>query len=42
MDHPETADAFHARVAAAADDQGRLPVAIELMSRRGDGPGWES
>jgi len=31
----ETADEFHARVAAATDDEGRLPVAIELM------PGWD-
>ncbi len=35
MDHLETADEFHARVAAATDDEGRLPVAIELM------PGWD-
>ena len=31
----ETAEDFHARVAAATDDEGRLPVAIELM------PGWD-
>ncbi|MCY7400440.1 MAG: hypothetical protein LH477_05685 [Nocardioides sp.] len=31
----ETADEFHARVAAATEDEGRLPVAIELM------PGWD-
>ena len=31
----ESADEFHARVAAATDDEGRLPVAIELM------PGWD-
>ncbi|QIK74982.1 hypothetical protein [Nocardioides piscis] len=31
----ETAEEFHARVAAATDEQGRLPVAIELM------PGWD-
>ncbi|MDZ5661258.1 hypothetical protein SFC79_05720 [Nocardioides sp. S-58] len=31
----ETAEEFHARVAAATDDEGRLPVAIELM------PGWD-
>lgn len=30
----ETAEEFHARVAAATDDEGRLPVAIEEM------PGW--
>ncbi len=35
MDHLETAEEFHARVAAATDDEGRLPVAIELM------PGWD-
>lgn len=35
MSHLETADEFHARVAAATDDEGRLPVAIELM------PGWD-
>lgn len=33
--HLETAEEFHARVAAATDDEGRLPVAIELM------PGWD-
>ena len=31
----ETAEEFHARVAAATDEEGRLPVAIELM------PGWD-
>ena len=31
----ESAEDFHARVAAATDDEGRLPVAIELM------PGWD-
>jgi len=31
----ETADEFHARVAAATDADGRLPVAIEAM------PGWD-
>ena len=31
----ETAEEFHARVAAATDAEGRLPVAIELM------PGWD-
>lgn len=31
----ETAEEFHARVEAATDDEGRLPVAIELM------PGWD-
>ncbi len=31
----ESADEFHARVAEATDDEGRLPVAIELM------PGWD-
>ncbi len=31
----ENAEQFHARVAAATDDEGRLPVAIELM------PGWD-
>lgn len=35
MSHLETADEFHARVAAATDDEGRLAVAIELM------PGWD-
>ena len=35
MGHLETAEEFHARVAAATDDEGRLPVAIELM------PGWD-
>lgn len=35
MNHLETADEFNARVAAATDDEGRLPVAIELM------PGWD-
>ncbi len=31
----ESAEEFHARVAAATDDEGRLPVAIEAM------PGWD-
>lgn len=31
----ETAEEFHARVAAATDDEGRLAVAIEAM------PGWD-
>lgn len=31
----ESAEEFHARVAAATDEEGRLPVAIELM------PGWD-
>ena len=31
----ETPEGFHARVAAATDDEGRLPVAIEAM------PGWD-
>src|SRR5918995_358965 len=31
----ESAEEFHARVAEATDDDGRLPVAIELM------PGWD-
>lgn len=31
----ESAEEFHSRVAAATDDEGRLPVAIELM------PGWD-
>lgn len=31
----ETAEEFHARVAAATDDEGRLEVAIEAM------PGWD-
>ncbi len=31
----ETPEEFHARVAAATDSQGRLPVAIEAM------PGWD-
>lgn len=35
MSHLETAEEFHARVAAATDDEGRLPVAIEAM------PGWD-
>lgn len=35
MTQLETAEDFHARVAAATDDDGRLPVAIELM------PGWD-
>ena len=35
MSQLETADEFHARVAAATDAEGRLPVAIEAM------PGWD-
>lgn len=35
MSELETAEDFHARVAAATDDEGRLPVAIEAM------PGWD-
>jgi diadenosine tetraphosphate (Ap4A) HIT family hydrolase len=35
MTHLETAEEFHARVAAATDDEGRLPVRIEAM------PGWD-
>ena len=35
MTQLETAEDFHARVAAATDDEGRLPVAIEAM------PGWD-
>jgi hypothetical protein len=35
MTQLETAEEFHARVAAATDDEGRLPVAIEAM------PGWD-
>ncbi|QBX55492.1 hypothetical protein EXE58_08530 [Nocardioides seonyuensis] len=35
MSNLETAEEFHARVAAATDAEGRLPVAIELM------PGWD-
>lgn len=35
MSDLETAEDFHARVAAATDDEGRLPVAIEAM------PGWD-
>jgi len=35
MTTPESAEEFHARVAAATDEEGRLPVAIELM------PGWD-
>ena len=31
----ETAEEFHARVAAATDDEGRLPVRMEAM------PGWD-
>lgn len=31
----ESAEEFHARVAAVTDDEGRPPVAIELM------PGWD-
>jgi len=32
---PESAEDYYARVAAAADDEGRLPVAVEEM------PGWD-
>lgn len=32
---PESAEAFHARIMAATDDDGRLPVAVEDM------PGWD-
>ena len=35
MSAPESIQDFHARVAAATDDEGRLPVAIEAM------PGWD-
>lgn len=35
MTRLETAEEFHARVAAATDEEGRLPVAIEAM------PGWD-
>ena len=35
MSAPETADEFHARLVAAADAQGRLPVRIDQM------PGWD-
>ena len=35
MREPETAEDFYARVAAATDDEGRLPVAVEEM------PGWD-
>lgn len=35
MSAPESIEEFHARVAAATDDEGRLPVAIEAM------PGWD-
>lgn len=35
MSQLESAEEFHARVAAATDDEGRLPVAIEAM------PGWD-
>lgn len=35
MSHLETAEEFHARIATATDDEGRLPVAIEAM------PGWD-
>ena len=35
MSQPESIEDFHARVAAATDDEGRLPVAIEAM------PGWD-
>src|SRR5918998_4405347 len=31
----ESAETFHDRVAAATDDEGRLPVAMEAM------PGWD-
>lgn len=31
----ESAEDFHARLVAAADDEGRLPVAVDLM------PGWD-
>jgi diadenosine tetraphosphate (Ap4A) HIT family hydrolase len=34
-DHLETPEQFHARVAAATDDEGRLPVAVTEM------PGWD-
>ena len=32
---PESAEDFYARVAAATDSDGRLPVAVEEM------PGWD-
>ena len=32
---PETPEAYHARIRATADDEGRLPVAVEEM------PGWD-
>ena len=35
MGTPETAEQFHARIVAAADAEGRLPVATEQM------PGWD-
>jgi diadenosine tetraphosphate (Ap4A) HIT family hydrolase len=35
MSTPESADDFYARVLAATDDDGRLPVAVEEM------PGWD-
>jgi hypothetical protein len=35
MSDLETPEGFHARVAAATDAEGRLPVAIEAM------PGWD-
>ena len=35
MNAPESAEEFHARIAAATDEEGRLPVAIEAM------PGWD-
>lgn len=34
-DTPESAEDYYARVAAATDDEGRLPVAVEEM------PGWD-
>ena len=35
MRDPETPEEYHARIAAAADAEGRLPVAVEEM------PGWD-
>lgn len=35
MTEPESASSFHARLAAAADSEGRLPVGVEAM------PGWD-
>jgi hypothetical protein len=35
MSTPESAEEFYARVLAATDDEGRLPVAVEEM------PGWD-